>query len=74
MENDCRQWKLTTVNPQEKKPGDQVWDLLRVQLVIYLEWIPLMWMMPLYLHVDRKLDHDHAMCFSEQQSGSPRTD
>ena len=33
---DCRKWKLTTVDPQGA-PGDQVWDLLCVQLAIYLE-------------------------------------
>ena len=24
MEKDCREWKLTTVDPQERAPGDQV--------------------------------------------------
>ena len=24
MERDCREWKLTTVDPQERSPGDQV--------------------------------------------------
>ena len=32
-------------------PGDQVWDLLCMQLASYLEGGPLMWMMPLHLHV-----------------------
>ena len=40
------------------KPGDQVWDLLCVQLVSYLERGRLMWMMPLHLHVDKKSDYD----------------
>ena len=39
-------------------PGDQVWDLLCVQLASYLERGPLMWMMPLHLHVNQKSDHD----------------
>ena len=38
-------------------PGDQVWDLLCVQLASYLEG-PLMWMMPLHLHVNQKSDYD----------------
>ena len=33
-------------------PGDQVGDLLCVQLASYLEGGPLMWMMP--LHVNKK--------------------
>ena len=39
-------------------PGDQVWDLLCVQLASYLERGPLMWMMPLHLHVNQKSDYD----------------
>ena len=39
-------------------PGDQVRDLLCVQLASYLERGPLMWMMPLHLHVDKKSDYD----------------
>ena len=36
-------------------PGDQVRDLLCVQLASYLEGGPLMWMMQLHLHVNQKL-------------------
>ena len=88
-EKDCREWKLTTVNPQDRStwrsgvrsaqpsrqehleirceicstlktgaPGDQVWDLLCLQLASYLEEGPLMWMMPLHLHVNKKSDYD----------------
>ena len=39
-------------------PGDQVWDLLCMQLASYLERGPLMWMMPLHLHVNQKSDYD----------------
>ena len=60
-EKDCREWKLTTVDPQERSPGDQVWDLLCVQLASYLERGPLMWMMPLHLHVNQKSDYDYDM-------------
>ena len=56
-------------------PGEQVWDLLCVQLARYLERGPLMWMMPLHLHVNQKSDYDmmimfatfciYAMCFKD---------
>ena len=43
-------------------PGDQVWDLLCMQLASYLERGPLMWMMPLHLHVNQKSDYDMIWC------------
>ena len=39
-ENDCHKWKHTTVDPQERKPGDQVLDLLCLQLGSQLEGQP----------------------------------
>ena len=42
-------------------PGDQVCDLLCLQLASYLERGPLMWMMPLHLHVNQKSDYDIMM-------------
>ena len=39
-------------------PGDLVWDLPCVQQASYLEGGPLMWMLPLYLHVNQKSDDD----------------
>ena len=39
-------------------PGDQVCDLLCVQLASYLERGPMMWMMPLHQHVNQKSDYD----------------
>ena len=38
-------------------PGDLVWDLPCVQQASYLEGGPLMWMLPLYLHVNQKSDY-----------------
>ena len=38
--------------------GDLVWDLPCVQQASYLEGVPLMWMLPLYLHVNQKSDYD----------------
>ena len=39
-------------------PGDLVRDLLCVQQASYLEGRSLMWMLPLYLHVNQKCDDD----------------
>ena len=50
-------------------PGDQVWDLLCVQLASYLERGPLMWMMPLHLHVNQKSDYDYDMMILSSCSG-----
>ena len=45
-------------------PGDLVWDLPCVQQASYLEEGPLMWMLPLYLHVNQKSDYDDMMLLS----------
>ena len=37
-------------------PGDLVWYLPCMQQASYLEGVPLMWMLPLYLHVNQKSD------------------
>ena len=42
-------------------PGDLVWDLPCVQQASYLEGGPLVWMLPLYLHVNQKSDYDDMM-------------
>ena len=62
-------WKMTAVPwveaqpwgeahnslPSKKgAPGDQLWDLLCMQLASYLEGGPLMCMMPLHLHFNKK--------------------
>ena len=54
-ERDGGEWKLTTVALKKGAPGDQV---LCVQLASYLERGPLMWMMPLHLHVNQKSNYD----------------
>ena len=50
-------------NDRERLPwveaGDQVWELLCVQLASYLKGDPLMWMMSLHLHVNQKSDYDY---------------
>ena len=45
-------------------PGDLVWDLLCVQQASYLEGGPLMWMLPLYLHINKKSDYIYIYPFS----------
>ena len=42
-------------------PGDMVWDLPRVQQASYLEGGPLMWILSLYLHVNKKSDDDDSL-------------
>ena len=42
-------------------PGDLVWDLPCVQQASYLEGGPLMWMLPLYQHINQKSDYDDIM-------------
>ena len=44
-------------------PGDLVWDLPCVQQASYLEGGPLVWMLPLYLHVNQKSDYDDYMVY-----------
>ena len=46
-------------------PGDLVWDLPCMQQASYLEGGPLMWMLPLSLHVNQKSDYD-MMIYSFQ--------
>ena len=41
--------------------GDLVWDLPSVQHASYLEGGPLMWMLPLYLHINQNSDYDDMM-------------
>ena len=39
--------------------GDLVWDLPCMQQACYLEGGPLMWLLPLYLHINQKSDYDY---------------
>ena len=63
-EKDCREWKLSAINPHDRRTWRS--DLPCVQQAIYLEGGPLMWMLPLYLHVNQKSDYDDMMtCYIE---------
>ena len=44
-------------------PGDLVWDLPCMQQASYLEGGPLVWMLPLYQHVNQKSDYDYDMIY-----------
>ena len=59
-EKDCREWKLSTVDPQERSTWRSgVRSAIRA--ASYLERGPLMWVMPLHLHVNQKSDYDYDM-------------
>ena len=51
-------------------PGDQVCDLLCVQLASYLERGPLMCMMPLHLYVNQKSDYIYYINFTSEMLDS----
>ena len=55
-DKDYREWKFTTVDPQERS----TWRS-GVRSASYLERGTLMWMMPLHLHVHQKSDYDEYM-------------
>ena len=54
----CRKWNSQLSTLMIDVPGDLVWDLPCVQQASYLEGGPLVWMLPLYLHVNQKSDYD----------------
>ena len=58
MEKDCLEWKLTAVDPQERRTwraGVRFATRAASQLP---GRDPLMWMMPHHLHVNQKSDYD----------------
>ena len=58
-ERDCRECGRSRLSTHMIDiPGDLVCDLPCVQQSSYLEGGPLMWMLPLYLHVNQKSDYD----------------
>ena len=50
-ERDCREWKLSAINPHDRR----TW---RSGVRSTMEGRPLMWMLPLYLHVNQKSSYD----------------
>ena len=57
-ERDCREWKSRLSTLLINIPRDLVRDLPCVQQASYLEGGPLMWMLLLYLHVNKKSDDE----------------
>ena len=56
-EKNCREWKLTTVDPQERSTWRS--GVRSAMRAASQERGPLMWMMPLHLHVNQKSDYDY---------------
>ena len=54
-----REWKLTTVHPQERSTCRSGARSAMHAASQYLERGQLMWMMPLHLHVNQKSDYDY---------------
>ena len=63
MENDCCEWKLTTVDTQERS----AWRSGVRSAMHAANQLPgrgpLMWMMPLHLHVNQRSDYDYTNIF-----------
>ena len=58
-ERDCREWKPSAIDPHMiETSGDLVWDLPCVQQATYLEGGPLLLILPLYLHINKKSNDD----------------
>ena len=55
-ERDCREWKLLAINPHDRR----TWRSgVRSAMCAASQLSgPLMWMLPLYLHVNQKSDYD----------------
>ena len=70
-ERDCREWKLLAINPHDRnmlRSGVRSAMRTTSQLSGRGGWgggggrgSPLMWMLPLYLHVNQKSDYDDMM-------------
>ena len=54
-ERDCREWKPRAIDPHDRHTLRSC-HLPCMQQASYLEEVPLMWMLPLYLHVNQKSD------------------
>ena len=57
-ERNCREWKLSAINPHDRRTWRSGVRSAMVQQASYLEGGPPMWMLPLYLHVNQKSDYD----------------
>ena len=63
-ERDCREWKLPVINPHDRDTWRSgVRSAMRAASQ-YLEGGPLIWILPLYLHVNKKSNDDVDDIFS----------
>ena len=69
MERDCHEWKLTKVDPQERRTWMSGMRSTMCAASKFLERGPLMWMVP--LHVNQKSDYDDMMTFQGLLKDSP---
>ena len=58
-ERDCREWKLSTIDPHDRHNWRTDVKSACEQQAICLEGGPLMRMLPLYLHVNQKSEDDN---------------
>ena len=56
-ERDCREWKLYAIDPHDR----DIWRSGVRSAMRDLEGGPPMWILPLYLHVNKKSDDDDLM-------------
>ena len=55
-ERDCREWMLSAIDPHDRDTWRSgVRCLPSVQQASYLEGDLLLWILPLYLHVDKEI-------------------
>ena len=60
MENDCHEWKLMTVDPQERNPWRSgVRSAIRAASQLPGRGPTEMWVMPTHLHINIKSDYDY---------------
>ena len=52
-EKEWREWKLMTVDPRDRS----TWRSAMRAVSSYMEGGPLMWMMPIHLHINKKSDY-----------------
>ena len=60
-EKDCSEWKLRTVDPQQRSTWRSGVRSVMTAASQLLGRGPLMWMMPLHLRVNQKSDNDYDM-------------
>ena len=60
-ERDCREWKLSAIDPHDRRTWRSGVRSAMPAASQLSGRVPLMWMLPLYLHVNQKSDYDMMM-------------